>query len=146
MPDDFTDHQGGRVVCFNGLISIDRAPFSPEWIEICLQSLVMRLHHNFYFKVVIVTHAYEDRVGVRYLSNFLKVHFNFYEQSNSPNIIGVIPHLLFVVLLFFQVYYLPFTVFYNQCALPTMFTTLPLMRDVCMRENITILHGHSVSL
>ena len=24
-----------------------------------------------------------------------------------------------------------------------MFTTLPLMRDICVRENITILHGHS---
>jgi hypothetical protein len=47
--------------------------------------------------------------------------------------------------LLFQVYYLPFTVFYNQCVLPTMFTTLPLMRDICVRENITILHGHSVS-
>ncbi|CAB4002423.1 Hypothetical predicted protein, partial [Paramuricea clavata] len=53
------------------------------------QCLINRGH-----KVVIITHAYEDRVGVRYLSNFLKV------------------------------YYLPFTVFYNQ-------------------ENITILHGHS---
>ncbi|XP_028409015.1 N-acetylglucosaminyl-phosphatidylinositol biosynthetic protein-like isoform X2 [Dendronephthya gigantea] len=72
------------------------------------QCLINRGH-----KVVIITHAYEDRVGVRYLSNFLKV------------------------------YYLPFTVFYNQCVLPTMFTTLPLMRDICVREKITILHGHS---
>ena len=45
-----------------------------------------------------------------------------------------------------QVYYLPFTVFYNQCVLPTLFTTLPLMRDICIRENISILHGHSVRI
>lgn len=72
------------------------------------QCLINRGH-----KVVIITHAYKGRVGVRYLSSFLKV------------------------------YYLPFTVFYNQCVLPTMFTTLPLMRDICIRENISILHGHS---
>ncbi|XP_046860104.1 phosphatidylinositol N-acetylglucosaminyltransferase subunit A-like [Xenia sp. Carnegie-2017] len=72
------------------------------------QCLINRGH-----KVVIVTHAYSERAGIRYLSNFLKV------------------------------YYLPFTVFYNQCALPTLFTTLPLMRDICVREQITIVHGHS---
>ena len=46
---------------------------------------------------------------------------------------------------FWQVYYLPVPPFYNQCILPSLFSTLPLMRSVFIRENITIVHGHSVS-
>ncbi|XP_065829812.1 phosphatidylinositol N-acetylglucosaminyltransferase subunit A-like isoform X2 [Oscarella lobularis] len=64
-------------------------------------------------KIVIVTHAYGDRIGIRYLSNFLKV------------------------------YYLPVTTFYNQNTLPTVVTTLPLFRDILVRERITIFHSHS---
>ncbi|BFZ17338.1 hypothetical protein BsWGS_20377 [Bradybaena similaris] len=64
-------------------------------------------------KVVIVTHCYGDRSGVRYLANGLKV------------------------------YYLPFPPFYNQCVLPTLFLTLPLLRNIFVRENIQIVHGHS---
>ncbi|KAL8571190.1 hypothetical protein ACOMHN_010651 [Nucella lapillus] len=64
-------------------------------------------------KVVIVTHKYGDRCGIRYLSNGLKV------------------------------YYLPVPPFYNQCILPSLFTTLPLLRSVFIRENICIVHGHS---
>eukprot|EP00794_Sanderia_malayensis_P007115 gene7115-7919_t len=72
------------------------------------QCLVNRGH-----KVVIITHKYDDRVGVRYLTKFIKV------------------------------YYLPFAVFHNQCILPTIYTTFPLMRDIFIREQISIVHGHS---
>ncbi|XP_069122175.1 phosphatidylinositol N-acetylglucosaminyltransferase subunit A-like [Argopecten irradians] len=64
-------------------------------------------------KVIVVTHFYGDRRGVRYLTNGLKV------------------------------YYLPFPPFYNQAILPTIFTTFPLLRNIFIRENITIVHGHS---
>lgn len=64
-------------------------------------------------KVIIVTHKYDDRCGVRYLSNGLKI------------------------------YYLPIPPFYNQCILPSLFTTLPLIRSIFIRENISIVHGHS---
>lgn len=64
-------------------------------------------------KVVIVTHMYGDRQGVRYLANGIKV------------------------------YYLPFPPFYNQCVLPTLFPSFPLLRNVFLRENIDIVHGHS---
>nr|KAI8731792.1 phosphatidylinositol N-acetylglucosaminyltransferase subunit A [Biomphalaria glabrata] len=64
-------------------------------------------------KVIIVTHCYGDRQGVRYLANGLKI------------------------------YYLPFPPFYNQCVLPTIFPTFPLLRNVFIRENIQIVHGHS---
>ncbi|XP_052824527.1 phosphatidylinositol N-acetylglucosaminyltransferase subunit A isoform X2 [Octopus bimaculoides] len=72
------------------------------------QCLIERGH-----KVVVATHRYEDRQGVRYLTNGLKV------------------------------YYLPFYPIYNQCILPSLFTTLPLLRDIFIREKITIVHGHS---
>lgn len=64
-------------------------------------------------KVVIVTHAYGQRSGVRYLTNGLKA------------------------------YYLPLKPMYNQCLLPTVFTTLPIIRYILLRERITIVHGHS---
>ncbi|KAJ8964138.1 hypothetical protein NQ314_005106 [Rhamnusium bicolor] len=64
-------------------------------------------------KVVVMTHSYEDRVGVRYMTNGLKV------------------------------YYLPIKVFYNQCVLPTMICNIPLIRYVLIRERIEIIHGHS---
>nr|CAI5870432.1 unnamed protein product [Callosobruchus analis] len=64
-------------------------------------------------KVVIMTHSYEDRVGVRFLTNGLKV------------------------------YYLPIKVFYNQCVLPTSICNIPLIRNILIRERIEIVHGHS---
>ncbi|XP_062516269.1 phosphatidylinositol N-acetylglucosaminyltransferase subunit A-like isoform X2 [Corticium candelabrum] len=62
-------------------------------------------------KVVVVTHAYGNRTGIRYLTNYLKV---------------------FVL-----------ATFYNGVALPTCITTLPLFRDIFVRESITIVHAHS---
>jgi len=53
-------------------------------------------------------------------------------------------HLLTLLLL--QVYYLPFPTMYNQCILPTILTTLPLLRNIFIRENISIVHGHSVCI
>lgn len=72
------------------------------------QCLLQRGH-----KVIVVTHSYGNRRGVRYLTNGLKV------------------------------YYLPFPTMYNQCILPTIFTTFPLIRNILIRENISIVHGHS---
>ncbi|XP_077980331.1 phosphatidylinositol N-acetylglucosaminyltransferase subunit A-like [Glandiceps talaboti] len=72
------------------------------------QCLIQRGH-----KVIVITHAYEKRSGIRYMTNNLKV------------------------------YYLPFVPFYNQCVLPTLFPTLPLIRYICIRERVDIVHGHS---
>lgn len=43
-----------------------------------------------------------------------------------------------------QVYYLPILAVYNQVTLPTLLTALPLLRDIFIREQITIVHGHGV--
>ncbi|XP_017562094.2 phosphatidylinositol N-acetylglucosaminyltransferase subunit A [Pygocentrus nattereri] len=64
-------------------------------------------------KVVIATHAYGDRRGVRYLTNGLKV------------------------------YYLPLQVMYNQSTATTCFHSLPLLRCVFVRERVTVVHAHS---
>ena len=45
----------------------------------------------------------------------------------------------------FQVYYLPIQTIYNQVTLPTMLAAMPLLREIVIREGITILHGHGVS-
>jgi phosphatidylinositol glycan class A protein len=71
------------------------------------QGLMQRGH-----KCIMVTHAYGDRQGVRYLTNG------------------------------FKVYYLPLTVFYDQVIFPTLFSFFPLFRDILIRERITIVHGH----
>lgn len=72
------------------------------------QCLIGRGH-----KVIVVTHAYGKRRGIRFLSNALKV------------------------------YYLPFIVVYNSCILPTVFASLPILRQIFLKEQVQIVHGHS---
>ncbi|KAJ4857580.1 PIGA (GPI anchor biosynthesis) domain-containing protein [Trichoderma breve] len=63
-------------------------------------------------KVIIITHAHDDRKGVRYLNNGLKV------------------------------YHVPFLVIYRQATFPTVFSFFPILRNICIREQIEIVHGH----
>ncbi|XP_052614600.1 phosphatidylinositol N-acetylglucosaminyltransferase subunit A-like [Peromyscus californicus insignis] len=72
------------------------------------QCLIERGH-----KVIIITHAYGNRKGIRYLTNGLKV------------------------------YYLPLRVMYNQSTATTLFHSLPLLRYIFVRERVTIIHSHS---
>ncbi|BHF58739.1 hypothetical protein SprV_0100169400 [Sparganum proliferum] len=67
-------------------------------------------------RVIIVTHAYGggwQRQGVRYMARGLKV------------------------------YYIPYRPFYNQSVFITLFGLLPVIRDILVRENIDVVHGHS---
>lgn len=74
----------------------------------CLaQCLIQRGH-----KVIVVTHAYEGRKGIRYMTNGLKV------------------------------YYLPLSVVYDQVVFPSICGFFPLFRNILIRERITIIHGH----
>jgi phosphatidylinositol N-acetylglucosaminyltransferase subunit A len=75
-----------------------------------LSQCLLELGH----KVIVITHFYNERKGVRYMTNGLKV------------------------------YYLPIVPFYNQCILPTVYTSASIIRDIFIRERITIVHGHSV--
>ncbi|KAL5349397.1 hypothetical protein V496_07751 [Pseudogymnoascus sp. VKM F-4515 (FW-2607)] len=64
-------------------------------------------------KVIIITHAYEGRTGVRYLTNGLKV------------------------------YHVPFFVIYRATTFPTVFSFFPTFRNIIIREQIEIVHGHA---
>lgn len=90
-------------------------------------------------KVVILTHSYGDRVGIRYMTNGLKVRFHFY----SISLYKCFLFFLTSSCVSFKVYYIPVKVFYNQCVLPTMICSLPLIRYIFLREEIQIIHGHS---
>ena len=63
-------------------------------------------------KVVVLTHHYGERQGVRYLTGGLKV------------------------------YHLPRVDMYQSCTFPTLFGSFRVFRVVCLRERITLVHGH----
>ncbi|KAF1986332.1 glycosyltransferase family 4 protein [Aulographum hederae CBS 113979] len=64
-------------------------------------------------KVIIITHAYKGRAGVRYLTNGLKV------------------------------YHVPFLVIFRESTFPTVFSFFPIFRNIILRERIEIVHGHA---
>jgi len=66
-------------------------------------------------KVVVLTHGWDDRKGIRYMTNGLKV------------------------------YYAPWIPGFQNSTLPTFFSLLPLFRDIVVRERIEIVHGHQDS-
>ncbi|KAG9292945.1 hypothetical protein G9A89_016307 [Geosiphon pyriformis] len=63
-------------------------------------------------KVIIITHSYGNRTGIRYLTNGLKV------------------------------YYVPHMVIYSEATLPTIYGFFPIFRNIVLREKIAIVHGH----
>ncbi|XP_042441990.1 phosphatidylinositol N-acetylglucosaminyltransferase subunit A-like isoform X1 [Zingiber officinale] len=73
-----------------------------------LSQCLLKLGH----KVVVMTHSYGKRTGVRYVTNGLKV------------------------------YYVPWRAFLMQNTLPTFYLTLPIIRTILIRERISIVHGH----
>ncbi|XP_023531729.1 phosphatidylinositol N-acetylglucosaminyltransferase subunit A isoform X1 [Cucurbita pepo subsp. pepo] len=73
-----------------------------------LSQCLLKLGH----KVVVMTHAYGNRSGVRYMTGGLKV------------------------------YYVPWKPFVMQNTLPTFYGTLPIVRTILIREKITLVHGH----
>ena len=60
-----------------------------------------------------MTHAYKGRTGIHYLTNGLKV------------------------------YHVPFLVLYRETTLPTVFSFFPIFRNIIIREQIEIVHGHA---
>ncbi|XP_062015723.1 phosphatidylinositol N-acetylglucosaminyltransferase subunit A [Rosa rugosa] len=73
-----------------------------------LSQCLLKLGH----KVVVMTHAYQNRSGVRYMTGGLKV------------------------------YYVPWRPFLMQNTFPTFYGTLPIVRTILIRENISLVHGH----
>ncbi|XP_014496465.1 phosphatidylinositol N-acetylglucosaminyltransferase subunit A isoform X3 [Vigna radiata var. radiata] len=73
-----------------------------------LSQCLLKLGH----KVVVATHSYGNRSGVRYMTGGLKV------------------------------YYVPWRPFVMQNTLPTFYGLLPIIRIILIRERITVVHGH----
>ena len=44
-----------------------------------------------------------------------------------------------------KVYYLPLAPMVDGTTMPTFVSWLPLFRNVCAREGVTVVHGHQVS-
>eukprot|EP00536_Pseudo-nitzschia_multiseries_P008837 jgi/Psemu1/319494/estExt_fgenesh1_pm.C_2320005 len=76
-----------------------------------LSQHLIRLGH----KVIVVTHSYANRKGVRYMPENLKV------------------------------YYCPFIPMTDQDILPTLTATFPLWRNIMIREGIEIVHTHQAT-
>ncbi|QPG72863.1 Phosphatidylinositol N-acetylglucosaminyltransferase gpi3 subunit [Brettanomyces nanus] len=83
----------------------------PGGVELHIYHLAQRLIARGH-SVIVITHAYKDRTGVRILTNGLKV------------------------------YYVPFVVLYRECTFPTVFSAFPILRYIFIREKIDIVHGH----
>lgn len=64
-------------------------------------------------KVIIITHAYKGRTGIRTLTNGLRV------------------------------YHIPFLVVFRSASFPTVFSAFPIIRNILIREQIEIVHGHA---
>lgn len=70
---------------------------------------LISLGHN----VIIITHSYHnERLGIRYLTNGLKV------------------------------YYTPLFVLHRETTFPSVFSMAPILRHIMLRERIDIVHGH----
>ncbi|GAW80024.1 phosphatidylinositol N-acetylglucosaminyltransferase subunit A [Plasmodium gonderi] len=67
------------------------------------------------FKVIVVTHCYNNRHGVRWMGNGIKV------------------------------YYLPFETCMDVVTFPNIVGTLPLCRNILYREKVDIVHGHQAT-
>ena len=66
-------------------------------------------------KVIVITHSYDDRSGVRWMSGGLKV------------------------------YYTPLAAPFDQASVPTLFGFLPMFREILIREQIQLVHGHQAT-
>lgn len=84
----------------------------PGGVELHVYHLSQRLIERGH-SVIIVTHAYGSRTGIRVLTNGLKV------------------------------YYVPFFVLYRESSFPSVFSFFPMLRQILIRENIDIVHGHA---
>ncbi|AQZ17800.1 SPT14 (YPL175W) [Zygosaccharomyces parabailii] len=72
---------------------------------------LLKLGHS----VLVITHAYDDRVGVRYLASGLKV------------------------------YHVPYLVLHRGTTFPTLYCSFPILRNIFIREQIQIVHSHGTA-
>lgn len=120
-------------------------------------------------QVVVMTHAYGNCTGVRFLTNGLKVRaggggeaqWGCRSCASSLCMCSSVPPAAPVaadaschtprshafppwppLAIIAQVYYIPRLPFYAQSTLPTFIGTLRLLRCILLRERITLVHAH----
>ena len=105
-------HKAGRCKLDPSLKAPCFQPLNPEsaCIAFNLNPCCLSLRH--YNKVVVLTHAYGKRCGVRHMTGGLKV------------------------------YYAPRVPIYNGATMPDLFGNFKLLRLILIRERITIVHAH----
>jgi phosphatidylinositol N-acetylglucosaminyltransferase subunit A len=112
-----------RLIYWQALLQTGRMPYNiamvsdfffpqPGGVESHIYQLSSKLIDRGH-KLIVITHAYENRTGIRYLTNGLKV------------------------------YYVPFFVIYRETTFPTVFSFFPIFRNIIIREQIEIVHGHA---
>lgn len=84
----------------------------PLFMEFHVFNIFVSISDYMLAQVVVMTHSYGTRSGVRYMTRGLKV------------------------------YYVPWRPFLMQNTLPTFYGTLPIVRSILIREKITLVHGH----
>lgn len=109
----------------------------------CLSQCLLQRNH----KVIVITHSYEGNSmhasDCTIISNMLLC----WRPVQVTVITITIPYTtgrqgIRYMTNGLKVYYLPLTVFHDQVILPTFYSFLPLFRNILIREQITIVHGH----
>lgn len=96
-------------------------------------------------KVIVITHAYGNRKGVRYMPGPLKVYYcvrmNFCHQYQCRYQVSLLLTYVCPLSSFLQ----PIIPMTDQDALPTVTATFPLIREILIREQIEIVHAHQAT-
>lgn len=100
-----------NIVMYNIAMVSDFFYPQPGGVEFHIYHLAQKLI-DIGHSVIIVTHNYGDRTGIRNLTNGLKV------------------------------YYIPYFTVYRSSSFPTIFASFPILRNIFIREQIDIVHGH----
>ncbi|KAM7539811.1 hypothetical protein Aperf_G00000044022 [Anoplocephala perfoliata] len=126
--DSLADHKEGRHIEMSGDEVVPRTKRNLTIVLICdcfypniggVESHIYQLSQCLLsrgHRVIIITHSYGtkwQRQGVRYMAKGLKV------------------------------YYIPYRPFYSQSVFITVFGEFSVVRDIFIRENVDIVHGHS---
>lgn len=117
MPDNTTNnnrhhHHHHRPRTYNIAMVCDFFFPQPGGVESHIYQLSSKLIDRGH-KVIVITHAYDDRKGIRYLTNGIKV------------------------------FYVPFLIIHRNATFPTVFSFFPIFRNIIIRERIEIVHGHA---
>lgn len=110
----------------------------------CLSQCLLQRNH----KVIVITHSYEGTLMHSSERTVISNTLLLETRTGNGNFIAITISYttgrqgIRYMTNGLKVYYLPLTVFHDQVILPTFYSFLPLFRNILIREQITIVHGH----